>query len=257
VDDVIESIAEIYDAIGDADRWQRLRARLAAGGGLAPVMQEHIDLATRAHERHLRLTQAIGATEGVHSQLGVGVALVDRDGRLLRANDVANHLLAGDALQLVNGRVDAGDSGENAILHDAIARASDGVRGGTPRCGPFIQVSRRGRLPLCIVVLHTSKSIPTAFENPPPIPLLLIDPALLSEPGTGILRGLFGFTAREAEFARLLMVGASVTDAAQSLGVALSTARTYLAHVTQKTDTHSQAELVGRLLAIPPARLRE
>ena len=56
---------------------------------------------------------------------------------------------------------------------------------------------------------------------------------------------------REAELAALLMKGMRLEEAAHALGVAISTARTFLAHITAKTDSHSQSELMKGLLAIP------
>ena len=83
--------------------------------------------------------------------------------------------------------------------------------------------------------------------------LLLFDPALVPPPGTSVLRALFGFTPREAELAALLMQGVGVEEAARMIGVTVSTARTFLASLAAKTDTHTQAALVRQLLAIPRA----
>ena len=70
-------------------------------------------------------------------------------------------------------------------------------------------------------------------------------------PTGGTLRALYGFTAREAEFALQLMRGSSVKDASATLGVSMTTARTFLAQITAKTDCHSQGQLMVRLLATP------
>ena len=54
-----------------------------------------------------------------------------------------------------------------------------------------------------------------------------------------------------AEIAALLIQGLSIKDAAASLGVSMTTARTFVSQIIAKTDSHSQAELMLRLLAIP------
>ena len=247
----LESIGEIYDAIGDVDRWRRLSDRLA-GGELSPEMQWHLEIGRRAHEKHLRLNGSVETLMTVHDQVAFGVLLVDRHRRVLRANDLATRLLAGETgLLLVNQRVTATDTSEATLLHDAIERASAGTTHGHAARGPFILVTRTGRQPLFVVVLHADREITGEVEEGRPVGLMLIDPELAPLPGSEVLRALFGFTAREAELAALLMTGVSLEEASRALGVAISTARTFLAHVTAKTDSCGQAELMKRLLAVP------
>ena len=85
------------------------------------------------------------------------------------------------------------------------------------------------------------------------VTLLLIDPDGSAVPEPETLRALYGFTAREAEFAAMVMRGLSLKDASVAMGVSITTARTFLARTTCKTDSHSQAELVLRLFAVPRA----
>jgi DNA-binding CsgD family transcriptional regulator len=250
MDDIIEAIEEIYDAVGDVERWRRVTIRLAAGV-LSAETAQHLEIARCAHEQQMRLMRDVATLAHVHNELAIGALVVDCDGLVLRANDVATRLLAEDNVRLVNGRIEAAYCDENALLHDAIGRASAG-RTTHALHGPFVLVTRPGKRPLPIVVVRTHQPRPTFFENQLQVLLLLIDPDLSTTPGSSVLRELFGFTAREAEFSALLMEGRSVQEAAGALGVTVSTARTFLAHVTAKTDSHSQGELVGRLLAIPP-----
>jgi DNA-binding CsgD family transcriptional regulator len=85
----------------------------------------------------------------------------------------------------------------------------------------------------------------------------MIDSEGSGVPAINVLRGLYGFTQREAEFAALLMRGLSIKESAGALGVTVATARTFLARVTAKTDSHSQAELMARLLAVPQISVSE
>lgn len=61
------------------------------------------------------------------------------------------------------------------------------------------------------------------------------------------LRGLFMLTAREGELAEALATGCSVQDFAGEQGISLSTARTHLSQLLQKTDTSRQGELIALL----------
>lgn len=54
----------------------------------------------------------------------------------------------------------------------------------------------------------------------------------------------------EAQVALHVMHGANLKQIAQELSVSVTTVRTHLQHVFDKTDTHRQAELVRLLLAL-------
>ncbi len=70
-----------------------------------------------------------------------------------------------------------------------------------------------------------------------------------------ILIDLYGLTVGEARLALLLLSDRSLEQAAQQLGIALSTARSHLKSLFAKTDTNRQASLV-RLLLSGPGQLR-
>ena len=63
----------------------------------------------------------------------------------------------------------------------------------------------------------------------------------------------FGLTAAEVRLLELMVAGNTVNAAAASLNVAVTTARTHLARLMEKTGTRRQAELVRKILLIPPA----
>jgi DNA-binding CsgD family transcriptional regulator len=255
VDEFADAVQEIYGAIGDCDRWRRLTEHLAAGGALRPEFEVHLQIAGRAHGHYLHVKGRIDALMRVYSQLGVAVLVLDRDARLLEANAVARRVLDEQSgLALVQEHLAAESPAENAALRQAIERAS-AAAGSTPRDrgSPFALVRRPGRPPLALAVLRT-RDLPRRVLDgvSSPVVLLVLDPERLPERKADVLRALFGFTPREAEFACVLMRGESVADAARAMRVTLSTARTFLARVTAKTNSCSQALLMERLLAIPP-----
>ena len=65
-----------------------------------------------------------------------------------------------------------------------------------------------------------------------------------------MLREALGLTGREIDVARATLRLGSVPSAAAELGVALSTARTHLQHVFDKTGTRHQAALAQLLAAL-------
>jgi DNA-binding CsgD family transcriptional regulator len=62
---------------------------------------------------------------------------------------------------------------------------------------------------------------------------------------------LFDLTDAEARLAVALGEGHRLEDAADRMGITVSSARTYLKRVFSKTDVTRQAELVRLLLAAP------
>lgn len=64
---------------------------------------------------------------------------------------------------------------------------------------------------------------------------------------------MFGLTDTEAKYANALARGLSLTEEAQAQGVRMSTARTHLARIFQKTNTRQQSQLVALLNTAAPA----
>jgi DNA-binding CsgD family transcriptional regulator len=64
---------------------------------------------------------------------------------------------------------------------------------------------------------------------------------------TDSMRRRFRFTRTQARLAEMLCQGMKPTHAAEQLGVKISTVRTHVGEMYQKTGTHSQAQLVALL----------
>ena len=250
--DEIEALGEIYDAVGDADRWLRLQQRLATAHQISPQIERHLEIARLAHEHHLGVSRQIELLSNVHNQINLGGIVVDGDGLVVRVNNAAGEILTErDGLEVVTGRLRAVNQSDDTTLQRAIARAASGDSANGHMESPFILVTRAGRLPLVLLVVRRSPALQSFLEHPSLVTLLVVDPDRAASPAIDVLRGIYGFTEREAEFAALLMRGLGVNAAALALGVAVTTARTFLAHIREKTDTHNQAEVMQRLLAIP------
>jgi DNA-binding CsgD family transcriptional regulator len=64
---------------------------------------------------------------------------------------------------------------------------------------------------------------------------------------TDAMRRRFRFTRTQARLAEMLCEGMRPTHAAEALGVKISTVRTHVGQMYEKTGTHSQAQLVALL----------
>lgn len=71
-------------------------------------------------------------------------------------------------------------------------------------------------------------------------------------PAAAVLEKLFALNPSEARLAHALASGFDIREAAEAQGVTLSTARTYLKRLFQKTGANRQAELVRMLLGAVP-----
>ena len=67
---------------------------------------------------------------------------------------------------------------------------------------------------------------------------------------TDAMRRRFRFTRTQARLAEMLCEGMRPTHAAEALGVKISTIRTHVGQMYEKTGTHSQAQLVALLHAV-------
>lgn len=245
-DEISAAIEEIYAAVGEPQRWKEMLTRFS--NGLAPELENHLEIARRIHEQQMTLNQQIQALSAVQAQLAIGALVVDERRTVLFANAVATRLLTHrSGLALTDNRLQAVDPQHEAVLAAAIAAASAGDR----RAAPFVLIPRPGRVPVTLIVLQSTPASRDFINDDRHIVVLAFDADSAPLPSTSVLRALFGFTAREAECATHLMRGHTIAETARLMGIGRNTARTFLARLTAKADCHSQAKLVALLLAIP------
>ena len=79
--------------------------------------------------------------------------------------------------------------------------------------------------------------------------LFVVDPEGGAPPIPEVLEHFYSLTHSEAEIVRLLSMGISLEEAAQSRGVSINTARSHLKHAFSKTGTNRQGELVRLIIS--------
>lgn len=208
---------------------------------LAATLAPHL---SRAFAASLRLEQANawkGLSEAVLEALPNGVVVLDEDGRLLFANARAHDwAVAYNGLRLA-------DSGISAICNPAAGALRRAVSGAIDAgSGAALAVVRRL---LSIVVVPVSDRSPWLVVCRPRALVLITDPDAVTPPPATRLRSLFGLTQSEAAFARQLLAGDSVQQAAEHLGIGIATARQHLSRTMAKTETSRQGDLI-RVLAL-------
>jgi DNA-binding CsgD family transcriptional regulator len=230
--------ASAVDPNGDAVVAMRL---------LRPHLMRAVQVRQRLDGVELERRQALEALD----QLEQGMLLVDAQGHVRHANQMAQRILAAaDGLAATGGALacDRGDDGR-ALLRLVGVAASDMAPGG------LLAVRRRsGRRPYSVLVapLRGETFAPLAPRGCAIV--IVVDPDQAAPAPAAHLRALYGLTAAEARLALSLPEADGLRDLARRLGLGLATVRTHLQHVFEKTGTHRQAELVRLVMAHgPPA----
>jgi DNA-binding CsgD family transcriptional regulator len=84
--------------------------------------------------------------------------------------------------------------------------------------------------------------------------LLLFDPDNVPRTFIDWIGRQFGLTPAEQRLAEQLVNGVPLADAAEALGIRVTTARTRLKAIQAKTHCHRQSDLVRLALSIPALR---
>ncbi|CAN7446593.1 MULTISPECIES: helix-turn-helix transcriptional regulator [unclassified Devosia] len=174
----------------------------------------------------------------VLDRLSVAVLLVASDLRLIHANQAGEAMLrAARPFGLRAGRI-SGPPNLDAALLVALASSLDDLG----RRGLGIPAYGNGGEELVLHVLPLAAANPlqgaaaaifvAPSTSPPPAPLAAI-------------ASLFDLTPTEARVLELVGSGRTNAEIATTLNVAVSTVRTHLLRVFEKTRTHRQADLVG------------
>lgn len=190
---------------------------------------------------------SIGSAE-ILNRLLQGVLLVDARAQVIFANRAAETLLrSGGGLSLGRDGLYADIPHETRRLRQMITDSAK-PRDEHGSAGGRFRVSRGDRAPLTVLVApHCSRFGWIDILRPTAI-LFITDPEQAAIVGNGWLREDFGLTPAEAGFAVEISKGDGLQATANRLGVSLTTVRTHLAHVFDKTGTRRQAELVRLIL---------
>jgi DNA-binding CsgD family transcriptional regulator len=193
---------------------------------------------------------------GPTHRFGIGVILINAVGEVIVCNQHAAEIVRqADGLCLIKSRLCAAASGEAEILDRLIANAmadDHNVASG-------VAIVHRPSLlqPFVLIVSRlTATTAETDDPSRPRVVVLVKDPSEAGSANAELLIDLFGLTRRESEVALAIVAGHGLRAAAQQLGIAVTTARTHLQHVFEKTYTQRQSELTSLVLQIMASRGR-
>lgn len=207
---------------------------------LAPHLRRAVTIS-----RLLDIQSATAATFGaVVDACGVPIVVVDADRRILHANGAAAALEEGFPLARRGGIVRVGEPTADRALAMAVtqAAADESMIG---RRGLAIPVRQSDG------VLHVLHVLPLARRASRPIPasdaaaaIFVASTATQHNPIGKVLAALFDLTPAEVGVFDLVAQGRSVSEVAVMLGIGVSTVRTHLARLFEKTGVSRQVDLV-------------
>jgi DNA-binding CsgD family transcriptional regulator/PAS domain-containing protein len=220
--------------------------RIALARRLVPHLEQASRMRARLSELDQRHRDLVAAVES----LSDGIVIVDGDGRMVHLNAAAESIVAsGDGLCVRAGHLTTtvartDDGALSHIVHQAFSSGRSAVATGGCLAVPRLS----GQRPYLVRVIPLAPEVSGAAASPSAL-VLIVDPEREPEPELQALRRLYGLTKTEANIALRVLDGSGLGPIANELSVSLSTVRTHLQHVFDKTHTHRQAELVRLLHA--------
>ncbi|RYE33209.1 MAG: helix-turn-helix transcriptional regulator [Hyphomicrobiales bacterium] len=208
---------------------------------LYPVLRRVVELRRHIGRVVIQRDEARGALD----RIAMGITILDQDMRITYANEGADEILSDPdgAVGLHQGRLYARQPADQRQLRHLVEGALRSAQ------DPLASVRAS-------MILHGedgSHSLSACAMPAPPSPdsagkvLIALRRLETAANLVACARQLFDLTDTEAKFASALASGSSLTEAAEAQGVRISTARTHLARIFQKTNTRQQSQLVSLL----------
>jgi DNA-binding CsgD family transcriptional regulator len=165
-----------------------------------------------------------------------GALLLAPTGHIVSANKAAQHLLHNHpALFEKNGHIIIRRVHEARLFAEALAETC------AKRCPSLVILRKREGAPILAISLSPA---PDEHHTLAVIADLYAKLAIEADD----LRALFGFTLAEARIATALANGATATTMATDLGISITTVRSHLRTLMQKSGAASQSRLIAVLL---------
>lgn len=200
----------------------------------------HLRIALDLHARLTTTTAESQLFSSAMADLAVATLILDREGRILRRNAVADRLLRDDpTITERDGKLQAGTAHARAEIARVLAMP--------PAPGEECEIELATEGPSRPAKVRALPS--SAYGDGAWIALFLTEHEQDAGPSSDILRDRFQLTRAEAALAVHLAQGAILADAASALDITYNTARSHLRAIFAKTGTHRQVELVTLLRA--------
>ena len=225
---------------------------------LIDLLTPHLIRAFRLH-RTVTAQQASGnAAKLAFDHWAHPVLVLDSSARLVVMNQTAETLLARrDGLWLTrNGQLRSVDESRTAVLEVAVRRCATTSISPDARCADLDRIALprpSGASPLRVMIspLPFLAGDPTLGIATDRVLLVIFDPDNICRTPVDWIARQFGLTPSEQRLTEAIINGMPLSEAADQLGIRLSTARTRLKTIQTKTHCHRQVDLVRLALSLP------
>jgi len=183
----------------------------------------------------------------------VGIFLLDASNRVVFANEAGSAMLSSEDIIGIRGSlVTAMNRADDRRFREAFEHCGTGA--GDQHIMVLHGTKSDTQVTASIVGIEGRKAQPLDLGvSRPAILLIITQRADRTEIDPAFLETVFGFTAKEARVASLLVSGLELSEVALALSISRETVRHHLKSLFSKTHTHSQRELVHLITMSLPA----
>jgi DNA-binding CsgD family transcriptional regulator len=223
---------------------------------LLTTLMPHLQRALALQLRIATLETAAASAMDVLDTLPYGIVLISADVKVLLVNRFAKAIIdQNDGLTVVRQNLCTLRTADTRRLQKLICESVATSLGRGLRAGGTMNISRPSRrcsFNVLVTPVHLRPISPSAQQ--PAAAAFISDPECHFEAPVQTLGHLFALSHAEARLAAVLIKGSSLREASEELSVSLSTVRTQLKKLFEKTGTNRQATLI-RAFLMSPARL--
>ena len=221
------------------------------------LLVPHIRSAMQIQRRFAVLEAERDAAADALDRLPLGVILLNTAGEVILANRAAGEIVKhADGLEIRRRRLIGASAAQTAKLDRLIGQAGQtGAGAGLAHGGALTLPRPSMRRPLAALVAPLPGEGFALGPLRPAAVVFVSDPESAPRSPPEILSGLYGLTAAEARLAWLVVTCEGLSAAAEQLGISISTARTHLRNIFDKTGVRRQADLVALILRSPAGLL--
>ena len=218
----------------------------------------HVQRAVQIQQRLIAAEQQSALSFEMLERLGLGIAIVDAECRLLFANGVARQTLqAADGLSTAQGRLRPRQAAQTASFQRVVrqAVATSLAKGTSP--GGIISLQRPKAQPLPVLIAPYRAPAGSDGHLHGAALVLFSDPGAFAIAPESAIAQMFGLSPAEARFVSALVAGQTMGEYANSVGISMNTAKTYMRQIFQKTGFNRQTDIVRAAMQNPIIRLTE
>jgi DNA-binding CsgD family transcriptional regulator len=223
---------------------------------LLQTLMPHLQRALSLQLRIAKLETYSASAMDVLNTLPYGIVLISADMKVLLVNRFAEVIIdQNDGLTVIRQNLCTQRTEDTRRLQKLIRESVATSLGRGLRAGGTMNISRpsqRCSFNVLVTPVHVRAISPSAQQ--PVAAAFISDPECQFETAVRTLGHLFTLSHAEARLAAMLIKGYSLREASEELSVSLSTVRTQLKKLFEKTGTNRQATLI-RAFLMSPARL--